>query len=66
MKEYAIWGIPPQKKHEDLLLTEIKSIEEAKKQMRVLEVRYGCTELRIQTIDLFNGFNEDFIKSINL
>lgn len=57
MIEYVIWGITPEGIDEQVLLTEIQGAkirneELAKKAMKVLEIKYGARECRIQKIDM--------------
>jgi hypothetical protein len=69
MKEYVIWGIAPNETEEQILLTkvegkEIKNIFQAIKIQGILERKHGCTNIRIQEIDLTDGFNNSFIEAI--
>jgi len=55
--EYVIWGVPPNEEEEKLLLTNLEGkpvtdIEVAKNLKSVLEKKHGCTNVRIQTVDL--------------
>lgn len=68
--EYVIWGIPPHKDEEDLLITmfegeRITDIDIADWLASQLTKNHGCTEVRIQTIDLTAGVNQLFIDAIN-
>jgi len=51
-KEFVIWGIPPGKKHEDILYTKAKSHSEAKKIIKILTKKHGVTKARIQVLDM--------------
>jgi hypothetical protein len=68
-KEYVIWGIPKDG-HEDTLLLgtiqgkPINDKEEAKRYMKVLAEKHGCTKMRIQEIDLSGEF--DWLKETGL
>ena len=50
--EFVIWGIPPGKKHEDILYTKAKSHSEAKKIIKILTKKHGVTKARIQVLDM--------------
>jgi len=52
MKEFVIWGIPPNKAEEELLYTKATTEEEAKVVMRNLVGVYGVTKARIQILDM--------------
>lgn len=52
MIEYAIWGKPSKEHDERLLLTEIGDRRRAEAYKEALETELGCTECRIQKIDL--------------
>lgn len=67
--EYVIWGIPPQCREEQLLLSEFDGNKitdklTAQKLLNVLTVKYRCKNCRIQEINLNSGFIEDFEKSV--
>ena len=67
--EYAIWGKPPGAAEETLLLAQpggrpITDPEEAQKLMGVLVKKHGCTDCRIQTIDMENPDMSGFEKSV--
>jgi hypothetical protein len=54
--EYVIWGKPPGRNNDDLLMTvcEGKPITDkdlAERLCRTLEKYHGCTDTRIQTLD---------------
>lgn len=66
--EYVIWGIPKDQTEETLLLAQLenKPITDkavAERMLKVLSKKYGCTDLRIQTIDFTT--KPDFTKAIN-
>lgn len=63
MKEYVIWGIPPDKNLEELLHTKCESLQQAERAKLVLEAKYRCREVRIQEID-FNT-PPDFAQVLN-
>lgn len=55
-KEYAVWGYPKDTDtadafNEALLLTHLRSMEEARYKMQVLREVHGCRKMRIQVID---------------
>jgi hypothetical protein len=55
--EYVIWGISQGSNEESLLLTKfenkpISSKEVAENLLNVLSNKYGCTDLRIQAVNL--------------
>ena len=56
MEEFIIWGYPPN--GEDTLLhTKSKTMDEAKRVMVVLEEDHGCTNMRVQVLDISKPFN---------
>ena len=61
--EYVIWGIAPNTTDEDILFTNAKTLEEAKKVVDILTTQHNCKNCRIQVIDFTTGI--DFIKTIN-
>lgn len=66
--EYVIWGIPPHKDVEELLIANphgrpITSKSEAELFVAILIHRIGCTNVRIQKIDLTTA--PDFVGTIN-
>ena len=68
MKEYVIWGKAPNSKTEDLLVSEragINSQAQAESVLRSLESKHGCTECRIQVLDLSEPFNWNAHEMIN-
>jgi hypothetical protein len=62
-KEFVVWGIPQDKKQEQILYTKAKSMGEAKKVCEVLENKYGASQCRVQVLDLSTP--PDFSKTIN-
>jgi len=61
--EFVIWGIAPNTTEEDILFTNAKTLEEAKKVVNILTTQHNCKNCRIQIIDFTTGI--DFIKTIN-
>ena len=66
--EYVIWGIPPHKDAEEILCINIdgKTIKDEKLAQwaaNQLSDLYGCTNVRIQTIDLNTA--PDFVGALN-
>ena len=61
-KEWIIWGIPPNKREEEILFTKSKSSGEAKKVADLLTKKYGCKSVRVQTLDISKpaDFAKDF------
>lgn len=57
-KEFAIWGIPPGKKDEELLFTKAKTQSEAEKVKEILTKKHNCTKVRIQSFTM----NQDIAK----
>ena len=62
-KEFVIWGLAPNTTEEDILFTNAKTLEEAKKVVNILTTQHNCKKCRIQIIDFTTGI--DFIKTIN-
>lgn len=67
--EYVIWGVPPGKNEEQLLLSKIegKVITDpdiANKLKNVLETKHQCTKIRIQKVNMSDGDFSSFGKSI--
>lgn len=52
MKEFAIWGIPPNKTEEDLLFTKATSMEDAEEYVKIFTEQFGATKVRIQVTDM--------------
>jgi len=52
VKEFVIWGIPPNKTEEDLLFTKATSVKDAEDYVKILTEQYGVTKARIQVLDL--------------
>ena len=68
MKEFVIWGKAPNPKIEDLLVSEkagINSQAQAESVLRSLESKHGCTECRIQVIDLSKPLKWDALSLLN-
>lgn len=73
MKEYIIWGKTNPQEDEKILLTRIKGnnitlyLWAVEAKIR-LEKKYGCTECRIQEINLAypESLNKFFAKTINV
>ena len=66
--EYVIWGLTKNQVanlnlNEQPLYTKAKSMDEARKVMRILEEKHDCHAMRIQIID---GSIPDFTKTINI
>lgn len=55
MKEYIIWGVAPNKEHEEPLHTISKTLEQAQSIAKILENEHGCKNTRIQILDLENA-----------
>lgn len=66
LKEFVIWGVPPNEEHENVLYTKATSLQEAIKISETLEKKHGCTNTRIQILDLSTppDFSKIFKKSI--
>lgn len=62
--EFIVWGIPPNQTMEDVLMTNATSLDMAQRQVQVLESKYGCTNCRIQILNLRD--KPDFTKAINI
>ena len=59
-KEFIIWGIPPNHQSETILVSEkanIKTMQQAKKTVKLLTSKHGCKACRVQVID----FNEPLV-----
>jgi len=66
--EFVIWGIAPQTTVEQLLLVnyqgnKITDHQVAERLLKILTDK-GCTNCRIQSINLGNGFIQDFKQAI--
>jgi hypothetical protein len=68
MKEYVLWGFPPNSNDETLLLSGIETHSQAIYYARYLESEKGCTNVRIQTIDFSKpiDFAKEFAKTITI
>jgi hypothetical protein len=67
--EYVIWGIAPKKTEEEILLSKAhgKTITDkvlAYQMAKLLLDRHDCQSVRVQEINLNDGFNSSFINSI--
>jgi hypothetical protein len=60
--EHVIWGKPPKAEHEEVLYTKATNAEEAKKVMEILAKEHGCSEMRVQVLDLNADPSEMFKK----
>jgi hypothetical protein len=56
-QEFIIWGIAPGQSMEDVLFTDCKTLNEAKKVVNVLTLKHNCTAVRVQILDLSKPFN---------
>lgn len=70
--EYVIWGKPPKGTDETLLLQKVQGEaitdrSAAEKLVVVLTGKHGCTDCRIQAINLHDpeSINRSFTKAIN-
>ena len=69
-KEYVVWGIPPNKRDEEILFTKAKSMPEAKKVCDILEKKHGVKKCRVQVLDLSttpdftNVFSEEKVNEL--
>jgi len=59
-KEYIVWGVPPNKKDEEILFTKAESSKEAQQVCKILTEKHGCKNCRVQVLDLSG--NADFSK----
>ncbi len=50
--EYVIWGVPKGETDERVLYTKAKSLLGCNDIAAALEKKYGCTEVRIQVVDM--------------
>lgn len=67
--EYVIWGVPPGKTDEDLLVSKLEGktvtdLKIAERVKDVLETKHGCKNVRIQTVNMsdndFSAFKKPF------
>jgi hypothetical protein len=70
MKEFLIYGLPPEELRENTLglpsLLHVEtSLPEAKRIAAILERKYGCTEITIKTFEL-DGTVPDFAGTVAL
>jgi hypothetical protein len=65
--EYIVWGVPPNKKYEEPLITDAKSLKVAENYCKLLTEKYGCKNCRIQVLDLSGNvnFSKMFSDTIN-
>lgn len=63
-QEFILWGIEPNKQAEGILYTKASTIEQAQTAKYMLETRYQCRAVRIQTIDFYTTPN--FVQAINI
>ena len=63
-REYILWGIEPSKQAEGILYTKASTMEQAQTAKYMLETRYQCRAVRIQTIDFYAAPN--FVQAINI
>ena len=69
MKEYVIWGKAPNSKTEEWLVREragINSQAQSESVLRSLESKHGCSDCRIQVIDLSVPFTWDAGSMVNV
>ena len=53
MAEYIIWGLSPKNpEHEQPLVTRLNSEAQAQAVIEILRADHGCTDLRVQILDL--------------
>jgi len=57
--EFAIWGIPPGERDEQLLFTKAKTPKEAEKMKDILTKKHKCKNVRIQVIDFGSDISKD-------
>lgn len=50
--DVVIWGIPKDHKFEEILYTKSQCVDDAKKVCKILEKKHGCSNTRIQVIDM--------------
>ena len=65
VNEYIIWGKPPHAKDETILHTLSKNMVEAQKVKSVLAEDHGCTDMRIQVLNLNENPANLFAATIN-
>jgi hypothetical protein len=64
MKQFIVWGIPPNSKQENILFTKAKTEMHAKQICKILENSQGCKNCRVQVLDGLTP--PDFRKAINI
>ncbi len=68
--EYIIWGVPEGNKEkiealrEEVLYTQAKSLKQAEDVMKQLREKHGCTDVRLQTVDLSVPLSEVWNESL--
>ena len=64
--EYIIWGYPPNNEYENLLYSKARSMAQAKDIMAILAKEHGCTDMRVQVLDMSEGISsQDFAATVN-
>lgn len=69
MKEYIIWGIPPNHESETILVSEkanIKTMQHANETVELLTSKHGCKACRVQVIDFSEPLEWDTRAMVNL
>jgi hypothetical protein len=69
MKEYIIWGIPPNQESETILVSEkanIKTMRQANETVELLTSKHGCKACRVQVIDFSEPFAWNSRAMVNL
>ena len=52
MKEFVIWGVPPEKTEEEPIFTKATSMKDAEDYIKIFTEQFGVTKARIQVLDL--------------
>jgi len=67
MNEYVIWGVTKGDTTETVLYTKAQTERQVIGVMNELEQRHGCTELRVQVVNLAEPYNpaQEFIDATN-
>jgi len=52
MKEFVIWGVPPNKTDEEPIFTKATSMKDAEDYIKIFTEQFGVTKARIQVLDL--------------
>jgi hypothetical protein len=63
-KEFPIWGKPPSADDETLLHTRATSYKNAEQICIILAEEHGCTDMRIQTLDISQPY-EGFVAALS-